>query len=35
MNEAFEVFVGGILHRTALKGKGIQKILDEAEMQDA
>lgn len=35
MNEAFEVFVGGILHRIAAKGKGIQKIADEAEMQAA
>ncbi len=35
MNEAFEVFVGGILHRIAAKGKGIQKIVDEAEMQAA
>lgn len=35
MNDAFEVFVGGILHRTALKGKGIQKIVDEADMQVA
>lgn len=35
MNEAFEVFVGGILHRIAAKGKGIQKIVDEAEMQPA
>ena len=35
MNDAFEVFVGGILHRTAKKGKGIQKIVDESEMQVA
>ena len=35
MNDAFEVFVGGILHRTAAKGTGIQKIVDEAEMQVA
>lgn len=35
MNEAFEIFVGGILHRTAEKGKGIQKIVNEAEMQAA
>lgn len=35
MNDAFEVFVGGILHRIALKGKGIQNIVDEAEMQAA
>lgn len=35
MNDAFEVFVGGILHRTAAKGKGIQKIVDEPEMQVA
>jgi len=35
MNEAFEVFVGGVLHRIASKGKGMQKIVDEAEMQAA
>lgn len=35
MNDAFEVFVGGILHRTALKGKGIQDIVGEADMQVA
>ncbi|MBU8814327.1 hypothetical protein [Mycolicibacterium goodii] len=35
MNDAFEVFVGGILHRIARKGKGIQKIVDEADMQAA
>ncbi|MDO3017393.1 MULTISPECIES: hypothetical protein [Mycobacteriaceae] len=35
MNEAFEIFVSGILHRIAAKGKGIQKIVDEAEMQAA
>ncbi|OCB32796.1 hypothetical protein A9X02_24260 [Mycobacterium malmoense] len=34
MNDAFEVFVGGILHRTAKKGKGIQKIVDETDMQE-
>lgn len=33
MNEAFEIFIGGILHRTAKKGKGIQKIVDESDMQ--
>ncbi len=35
MNDAFEVFVGGILHRIASKGKGIQKLVDEADMQSA
>lgn len=35
MNDAFEVFVGGILHRTAKKAKGIQKIVDESDMQVA
>lgn len=35
MNDAFEVFVGGILHRTAKKSKGIQKIVDESDMQVA
>lgn len=35
MNEAFEIFVGGILHRIAAKGKGIQRIVDESEMQTA
>lgn len=35
MNEAFEIFVGGILHRIAAKGKGMQKIVDESEMQTA
>ncbi len=35
MNDAFEVFVGGILHRTAKKGKGIQEIVDESDMQVA
>jgi hypothetical protein len=35
MNDAFEVFIGGILHRTAKKGKGIEKIVDESDMQVA
>lgn len=35
MNDAFEVFVGGILHRIAQKGRGIQKIIDESDMQVA
>lgn len=35
MNDVFEIFVGGILHRTAKKGKGIQKIVDESDMQVA
>nr|WP_234921090.1 hypothetical protein [Mycobacteroides chelonae] len=35
MNDAFEVFVGDILHRIAKKGKGIQQIADEADMQAA
>lgn len=35
MNDAFELFVGGILHRSAKKGKGIQAIVDESDMQVA
>ena len=35
MNDAFEVFVGDILHRIAKKGKGMQQIADEADMQAA
>ncbi|WP_234809151.1 hypothetical protein [Mycobacteroides saopaulense] len=35
MNDAFEVFVGNILHRIAERGKGIRKIIDESDMQIA
>jgi len=33
MNDAFELFVGGILHWTAKKGKGMQKLVDESDIQ--